>query len=295
MKKGRSVGLYLADGTSTGIITAEIMNWTGHALCAPRIRFEDAIRRDELKRTGVYILLGDAFDQEFPTVYVGEGDDISERLKTHAKDPNKDYWTKFIAFTSKDMNLTKAHVKYLEARLIALLYQAKKCKVDNKTAPTFDKLPEADISDMETYLDEMQLILPVLGVDIFRKPSVPTAPAIEETTVLFKLVNTNKGIDAKAVETDGRFVVIKGSKGSRHETGSFQAGIKDMRDRALETGALQIIDNSQFELTDDFEFSSPSAAAVFLYGTSRNGRTDWIVDGTGVNYGEWKTAKLEQI
>lgn len=294
MKKGRSVRLYLADGTSTGIITAEIMNWTGHGLCAPRIRFEDAIRREELKRTGVYILIGDAFDQELSIVYVGEGDDISERLKAHAKDSNKDYWTKFVAFTSKDMNLTKAHVKYLEARLIALLYQAKKCTVDNKTAPTFDKLPEADISDMETYLDEMQLILPVLGIDIFRKPIIPNSAPIEETTVLFKILNSNKGINAKAVETDGIFVVLKGSKGSLHKTGSFQAGIKDMRDRGLEAGRIHAIDDAQFELMDDFEFSSPSAAAVFLYGTSRNGRTDWIVDGTGVNYGEWKNAKIEQ-
>jgi hypothetical protein len=294
MTKGRSVRLYLVDGTSTGIVTAEIMNWTGHALSAPRIRLEDATRRDELKRTGVYILISDTIEHELPIAYVGETDHIAKRLNAHAKDNKKDFWTRFVAFTSKDMNLTKAHVKYLESQLIELLYQAKKCKVDNDNTPKFDRLPEADIADMDRYLDEIQLILPVLGIDIFRKTRIPALASHDETTVLFKLVNTNKRIDAKAVETDGIFVVLKGSKGSLHKTGSFQAGIKDMRDRGLEAGRIHAIDDAQFELMDDFEFSSPSAAAVFLYGTSRNGRTDWIVDGTGVNYGEWKNAKIEQ-
>ncbi|MBK1618475.1 hypothetical protein CKO42_08495 [Lamprobacter modestohalophilus] len=33
---GRSVRLFLVEGKSTGLITAEIMNWTGHVLTGPR-------------------------------------------------------------------------------------------------------------------------------------------------------------------------------------------------------------------------------------------------------------------
>ena len=53
MAKGRSVRLYLVDGTATGILTAEIINWTGHVLVAPRTRLEAVLDRAELRRTGV--------------------------------------------------------------------------------------------------------------------------------------------------------------------------------------------------------------------------------------------------
>jgi len=292
MNKGRSVRLYLADGSATGILTAEIMNWTGHAVCAPRTRFEDAIKRDELKRTGVYILIGGPSNDDLPSVYIGEGDDISVRLKTHATDPTKDFWDKFIAFTSKDLNLTKAHVKYLEARLIEMVTAAKKCRVENKTAPNFDRLPEADISDMETYLDEIQLILPVVGINLFRKPLGKNKEKPQQKRTTFTTRNPNKGIDARACEIDGVFVLLKGSLGSLNERVSFKGGRKVARDRAMTSKVIEPYGNQQFRVLEDIEFSSPSAAAVFLYGTSRNGRTDWKLDGENITYGEWQNSKI---
>jgi hypothetical protein len=154
MATGRSVRLYLAEGSPKGILTAEIVNWTGHVLSAPRIRLDAALKQEELKRTGVYLLYGTEFGSDLPAVYVGEGDDVSARLYSHSKDEQKAFWERFIAVTSKDMNLTKAHVKFLEGRLISILKDAKKCAVRNKTEPTFDKLPEADISDMESFIEE---------------------------------------------------------------------------------------------------------------------------------------------
>lgn len=150
MSVGRSVRLYLADGKATGILTAEIMNWTGHVLAAPRTRFEGVLSRPELKRTGIYLLIGpDDQGSDLPIVYVGEGDEVGKRLYSHYKE--KDFWERFVAVTSKDMNLTKAHVRYLEGRMLALLADAKKAKIDNKGMPQFDLLPEADIADMETF------------------------------------------------------------------------------------------------------------------------------------------------
>jgi len=140
--KGRSVRLFLAEGTATGILTAEIVNWTGHVLAAPRSRLEGALKREELRRTGIYILYSDAFASDLPEVCVGEGDDISVRLRTHSRDENKDFWDRFVAITSKDINLTKAHVKYLEGRLIALIRDTKKSVLKNRTEPTFDRLPK---------------------------------------------------------------------------------------------------------------------------------------------------------
>ncbi|PJE30055.1 hypothetical protein PSM7751_03309 [Pseudooceanicola marinus] len=295
MTTGRSVRLYLAEGTPTGIVTAEIVNWTGHVLSAPRSKLNVALNRSELKRTGVYILYGSPLDSDLPVVYVGEGDDISLRLQSHARDDEKDYWERFIAVTNKDMNLTKAHVKYLEGRMIGLLRDAKKCETKNRTEPTFDKLPEADIADMESFLEAIQLVLPVVGVDFFRKattkmPRETGAESVEKPE--FLLVHAGKGINARAREEDGEFVVLEGSYGDLNETVSFSQKLKAFRDQVLESGRAQTLDDGRFRLTEDVAFSSPSAAAVFLFGTSRNGRTDWLVSGTRETYGDWRLRSL---
>lgn len=294
MARGRSVRLFLAEGSATGVLTAEIVNWTGHVLAAPRTRLEVALKREELKRTGVYILYSDAFSGDLAPVYVGEGDDIAARLRSHSRDEDKDYWDRFVAVTNKDMNLTKAHVKYLEGRLISILIEAKKCDVKNRTEPSFDRLPEADISDMESFLEELQLVLPVIGVDFFRKPKVHTAQQETEAEreVFFTLKHVGKGIAARALELDGEFVVLSGATGSLLESVSFHDKIKNLRDQALESGRAVKTDDGHFRLTEDIAFSSPSAASVFLFGTSRNGRTDWLVEGRDVTYGAWKDERI---
>ena len=159
---------------------------------------------------------------------------------------------------------------------------AKKCRVENKTAPNFDRLPEADISDMETYLDEIQLILPVVGINLFRKPLGKNKEKPQQKRTTFTTRNPNKGIDARACEIDGVFVLLKGSLGSLNERVSFKGGIKVARDRAMTSQVIEPYGNQQFRVLEDIEFSSPSAAAVFLYGTSRNGRTDWKLYGENI-------------
>ncbi|WP_423210677.1 GIY-YIG nuclease family protein [Paracoccus yeei] len=293
MGKGRSVRLYLVEGMATGLLTAEIINWTGHALAGPRTRLEGALQRDELTRTGVYLLYGEGLVDDLPSVYVGEGDNIATRLRAHSKDDNKDYWDRFVAITSKDMNLTKAHVRYLEGRLIVLLAEARKCMIRNKTEPVFERLPEADISDMETFLDEIQLLLPVIGVDFLRRPQVKERPETStDTSVQFSLSNHNKGIVAKAVEEDGEFIVLAGSTGSLNTAPSFSDRVRLVRDQALESGRAIQVDDQTFRVEEDIAFSSPSSASVFLHGTSRNGRTDWLVVGTGETYASFKDRQI---
>ncbi|GAB5438793.1 GIY-YIG nuclease family protein [Falsiruegeria mediterranea] len=296
MPTGRSVRLFLAEGTPTGILTAEIVNWTGHVLSAPRIRLETALKRSELKKTGIYILYGSPFDADLPLVYIGEGDDISTRLSSHSRDDDKDFWERFIAVTNKDMNLTKAHVKYLEGRLITLLKEAKKSQVTNRTDPSFDKLPEADISDMESFLEQLQLVLPVVGVDFFRKvvsSSTIGLAADSVETPTFAIENKRKGISATAREVDGEFVVLAGSTGDLKEAASFSERLKNLRNQNLAVGKISKVGENTFRLIEDIAFSSPSAAAVFLFGSSRNGRTTWYVQGNTMNYGEWKEALLQ--
>lgn len=304
MNKGRSVRLYLADGTSTGIVTTEIMNWTGHILSAPRTRLESALKREELNRTGVYFLVGpDDEGSELLKVYIGETDEIGKRIYSHNKDDKKDFWERFIAVTSKDLNLTKAHVRYLESRLLEKATGAKKCKIANRDIPKFDKLPEADIADMESFLSEIELALPVIGVDFLRQPKTvalkkpPPISDIEandiEDTQTFNISNARHKINAEAIEIDGEFVLLSGGIGAYREKSSFHDKIKSIRDEALDSHRISLLENGTFRVDEDITFSSPSAAAVFLFGTSRNGRTDWIHKATGQPYGVWKDNKID--
>src|SRR5687767_11665869 len=111
MPLGQSIRIYLADGTVTGIRHAEIINWTGQAIAAPRVRVPELATWSEAKRPGVYFLFGIAEDSGKPLAYIGEGENVYDRLQNHLG--SKDYWNEVLLFSSKDENLTKAHVRYL--------------------------------------------------------------------------------------------------------------------------------------------------------------------------------------
>ena len=153
---GKSIRLYLADGTPGGLLTAEIMNWTGHVVAAPRSDLAGLLKRPEASRTGIYLLLGDDPDSLGGSLaYIGEGDDVGKRLYQHARAEDqggKDFWDRAILFTSKDANLTKAHARYLESRFITLASQARRSRLLNGTARAPLPLPEADVSDMEYFI-----------------------------------------------------------------------------------------------------------------------------------------------
>lgn len=138
MMQGRSIRLFLVDGTPNGLLTAEIMNWTGHVLTSPRTKLTELVQRPECGRTGIYFLVGpDLEGSPRPQVYIGESDDVGTRLKQHNRPEDKggkDFWEKVCLVTSKDQNLTKAHVKYLESLLIQSAGELGRCKLANGTA-----------------------------------------------------------------------------------------------------------------------------------------------------------------
>ena len=145
------------------------MNWTGHVLTGSRSGLPAFLRRRELDRTGIYFLTGpDREDSDTLQIYIGESDNVRKRLVQHSKDENKDFWERTCVVTSKDRNITKAHARYLEFRLIAIANAVGTATVVNGTAPPPVALPEADASDMEVFVDQLRLILPVLGLDFVR-------------------------------------------------------------------------------------------------------------------------------
>lgn len=307
MSAGKSVRLFLADGTPGGLLTAEIMNWTGHVVAAPRSDLGALLKRPEAIRTGIYILLGDDPDSMGGSLaYIGEGDDVSKRLYQHSRPQDqggKDFWERAIVLTSKDANLTKAHARYLESRLITLAQQAKRARLVNGTAPTPLPLPESDISDMEYFISQAKIALPVLGVNLFRSTTVtitradpvePSQPSQPSVSPLFEMRLKKDGIVATAREVDGEFTVLEGSL-ARSSWIGVEDGYRRLRDKLEQDGTLvPTADGRLTMFTRSQVFASPSAASAIVSGRNSNGRVEWKLQSTGVAYGSWQNQAIEQ-
>lgn len=305
MSTGKSVRLFLADGTPGGLLTAEIMNWTGHVIAAPRSDLAALLKRPEVGRTGIYILLGDDPDSLGGALaYVGEGDDVGKRLYQHARPEDqggKDFWDRAVVLTSKDANLTKAHARYLESRFITLGLQANRARLTNSTSPTPIVLPEADVSDMEYFIEQAKIVLPVLGINIFRSAATavavpagsnPSLSTVQDSPV-FELRLRKDGIVATAQEVDGEFTVHEGSL-VRLAWSGVDDGYRRLREKLEHDGTLvPSPDGKTMRFTHDQVFASPSAAAAVAAGRSANGRVEWKVRDTGISYGTWQSQGVD--
>ena len=171
-------------------------------------------------------------------VYVGEGDPVRPRLEQHAT--KKDFWTSAVIFTGTDGALNKAHVQYLEARLLEMARAARRCELENRNDPQRPSLSEADEAEVETFLSEMLLCFPVIGLNVFELP------------------------ESKSRDVPALSLRAKGIHGY----------LTTMRANLLKNGVL-IADGDAYRLSQDYVFTSPSTAAGVLLGSSSNGRDDW--------------------
>jgi len=303
MSQGRSIRLFLVDGTPNGLLTAEIMNWTGHTLTGPRSKLTNLVQRPECARTGIYFLVGPDPDNAMrPLVYIGESDDVAKRLKQHNRPEaqgGKDFWEKVCLITSKDQNLTKAHVKYLESQLIALAKKSGRCGLVNGTAHDYTILPESDQADMAFFIEQVRTVLPVLGFDFLRDSqkvvqieSQSDGQSIGAAGFLMEI--PKYGISAEAQEVDGEFVVLAGSKARRHwVSNSTYASYQPLYQQLTEDGVLVQNASGDVVFSQDQVFSSPSAAAAVISGRPANGRTTWLEKTTRKTYGDWQSAMVE--
>ena len=303
MTKGRSIRLFLADGTPGGIITAEIMNWTGHVMTAPRSRLADLIQRPEAGRTGIYILSGTDPDGGYkPLVYLGETDSVGKRLAQHNKDGAKEFWEQTCIVTSKDQNLTKAHARYLESRLIQISAEAGRAKLVNSTAPDAPQLPEADLSDMEFFIEQLRVVLPVLGLEFLKEAAKIRVVGSDDNQIgevgsgeLIFEANVKKiSLHAEARQIDGDFVVLAGSQ-ARAEWGGVHDAYQNLYDRLVADNVLVMAEDGNRRFASDFAFRSPSAAAAVVTGRTANGRNEWRIKGTTTTYAQWQDAQVAAV
>ena len=260
-----TIKLFLPFGDPTRLRTAELSNWSGKALAAPRSDLAELFERDEIEQSGVYVLTGVDSMKGDPVAYVGEAEVLRSRLKQHAA---KDFWNQVLVFVSKDENLTKAHVRYLEGALILEATTADRMRLLNAQA-SGSRLPEADRADMDVYLSKVRQMLPVLG-----SPLLTPTPSRSEANPSPEFSTSISGLTASGRPTSGGFVVFEGSCAVRDHRPSASASVRAERDRLLDEGDLAV-ENGHFIFTRDTEFSSPSMAASVVKGGNTNGLTNW--------------------
>ena len=294
--KGQSLELFFIDGKPDGMLTAEVFNWTGHVLMTPRTQLSAALKRPEAHYTGVYLLLGEGDDGGL--AYIGEGEDISARIKSH--DTAKDWWATAVLITTASNNLNKAHIKYLESRLVEEARRIGKVALDNGNTPPRPSLSEAARANMENFLEYILMVLPALRIDCFLantrpKASVSIAPknnVEEDKAVTFLLRTPKHGLEARAVLENGEFIVEAGSLASQSwkGKGTEQSTYGKLFVELVKTGVLADQGSTRV-FSENYAFRSPSAAAAVVNGRSANGTVEWKL-ANGKTYKEWETENL---
>jgi hypothetical protein len=264
-----TIKLFLAHGDAKRLRTAELSNWSGKAVAGPRVEIESVRNREESESSGIYFLTGTDTQTGKSAVYIGETESIRKRLKDddHLK---REFWNHVIFFISKDESLTKAHIKYLEGRLLDQAKSVGKALVKNEK-PSGAKLPESDREDMEIFLEKIHQLLPVLGAD-FLVPSTHKDDTPKQHLFTCEL----KGIQATGVPSPSGFVIFKGSQAVEHERPSAHKYPWVINSRkSLITDGILVKEGDLRVFTADYEFPSPSSAAAVIHGGTANGLTAW--------------------
>lgn len=249
-------------------MSCELSNWSGKAYKIPRIKVKDCSDRADLTNsTGVYLLFGK--DEEGKDqVYIGEGELILKRLNQQLN--AKDFWNEAIVFISKDENLNKAHIKYLENRLHDIAKSANRYKLDNFVIPTQSSLSESDRAEMEEFIEYIKMLVNTLGHKVFDEKR-EFKPKQKQDVFYIKAA---RGADGQGQPTSDGFVVFKGSKAAGTTVASMTLSFMTLRQKLLNDGVL--LDKGEFlEFPEDYIFSSPSTAATMVLGRNANGLTEW--------------------
>jgi len=267
----KTIKLFLLDGIPNGRMTCELSNWTGKAYKLPRNMIKDSAKREELSNTGVYFLFGKPdMISEKDVIYIGEAENIIKRLSQHLNE--KDYWNEAVVLISKDDNLNKAHIKYLENRLHQIAVKVNRYEVKNSNTPTQPSISESDQAEMEEFIENIKMLVNVLGFKAFEE--LVTEPTNDKRASENFFIKAARGADAQGQQTSDGFVVLKGSKIASSTVDSYPDGWKKYRQKLIDNKNI-IEENGKLIFANDYLFNSPSAAAAIVMGRSANGLTEW--------------------
>lgn len=221
-------------------------------------------------------------------VYLGEAEEILKRLNQHLI--QKDFWNEAIVFVSKDDNLNKAHIKYVENRLYQIAKSMGRYRVDNLSVPTQSAISEPDRAEMEEFIANIRLLVNTLGHKLFEeKRETGIKKKVDVFTI--RAAKGTRGADAQGIQSTEGFVVFKGSMAASETVPSTSDQTLKLRQTLFDRGILTKAHDS-LEFTEDYIFSSPSTAAAVVMGRPANGTIEWkLSDGTTLKEFEGKTSQ----
>lgn len=284
---GKSIRIYLKDGNVTGIKSGEVVNQTIKSYSCPRLRTSELNEYIEAKRPGVYFLFGQDEITGDPMAYIGEAENVFGRLQHHIA--NKDFWNEVIFFVSKDENLTKSHVKYLESRLIQIAVSSNRYKIENSNQSQLSSLPAADRDAMEEFLVYIKLLIGVLGHKLLEDVTIAKIGnkdidcdiqinAIDNNELIqnanLELFLSVSGLKAMALQTDEGIVVLRGSQATNELKPSMPNGYKELRDKLINNKTL-VLEGDKYIFTRNALFDTASPAASVIVGYSITGPQSW--------------------
>lgn len=295
---GKHIEVFLVDGTPGGITTAEIAGWTGHVLAGSRPQIASILKRPEVQRNGAYLLLGGDDDASaIAQCYIGRTENFTNRFRDHGS--KKDFWDRVVIITAKDDAFNEGHWGYLEARLVDLAREADRVELQNENTPQGRKLSEAQASDMEAFITQLQIVLPVLGVNAIRtRPQIPLGLVVDDVSPIFNLISSKARVDARAQMIGDEFTVLKDSKvvgtwaaaGRADSTVRSYAAYRAQHERLIADGSIVVRDGVG-HVTRDIPFKSPSNAGAIAVGRSCNGRIEWV--WAGGTYATWEERNID--
>lgn len=258
----KTIELFLLDGNPNDRIICTISNWDGIGIKIPKTKIKESKEREELKNTGLYMLFNKC---EEGTIYIGESENVYERLLQHLSEDN---WNECLVFVKKDNNLNKAHVKYLENIFYHMAKEADRYQIINSTIPTKSSISESDVASMEEFSYYVKLITNTLGYKAFEK----LVENEKEQKDIFYIRSI--GLEAKGKMTNEGFVVMRGSESSNTFKVASSPSLKRKWESLREE---KIVDENGF-FQKDYLFTSPSLAAAMVLGRNANGLTEWKTD-----------------
>jgi hypothetical protein len=273
MKFGKTIKLFLIDGDTNGRLTCELSNWTGKAYKLPRNSIKICTDRPEIQTTGVYMLLNKSTDlSKKGQLYIGEAEDIFKRLTQHVKE--KDFWNEAIAVISKDDNLNKAHIKYLENRLHEIASSANRYELINTQRPTQSSISESDKAEMEEFLTNILTLVSTLGYNVFEQIRQVDIKVQSDNEADLFYISAVRGANGIGKTTNEGFVVFENSQIADPVTNSYPRTMQKFRDTLISERVI-VKDQDKMIVKKDYLFSSSSSAAMIIMGRSANGLTEW--------------------
>lgn len=269
MAYGKSIELFLVNGTADSLIIAELSNWNGKAIKIPRIEVSSC-NRDDITQAGVYFLFCKE-DDGSDSVYIGEAENVKDRLVQHLRDyqseKEKYYWSTAVVFIGRDLN--KALIRYLENRFVEIARASKRYLVLTKNTYRNTVMKESQVAVMEEFVDNVKILINALGYKVlepFAQVDSTTAAVDDELLYI-----TSGTVNATGKVTAEGFVVFAGATlNEKMSVKSLSAGMQKQR--------LKLFDSSKVDnlvTTENILFSSSSAAADFILGYSVSGPRTW--------------------